>query len=385
MKKTSLHVAIIGAGLGGLCLAHGLKKHGISFSIFERDDSPTSRPQGYRIRIDHTGQSALQHCLSTSAYTAFVSSCALPSTHVQTLTPQLKLIDRWVEAWTANDFDSPDLKADRTAMRQVLLEEVQDRVYFGKKWMHCEVVSTKLIRSYFEDGSTCDATLLVAADGAMSPIREKYMPHIQVQPTVNQCIYGKTLFDQITTLPAHFYTDTQIIFGNGLSAIIEAMSFEDRSSREPYIYWAIIGHEQYFGVTKQVHESRTIDVDQILANATAGWHADLVALFRAADSASVVMTSVKTSTPALLDTLPNLTALGDAVHVMSPAAGLGANTALHDARLLSDCLSRVQAGEKELSEALGWYEKAMICHSMAAVAASQKGGQTLSNPTDNRE
>lgn len=31
------HIITIGAGFGGLLLAHGLKKHGISFSVYERD------------------------------------------------------------------------------------------------------------------------------------------------------------------------------------------------------------------------------------------------------------------------------------------------------------------------------------------------------------
>lgn len=45
------HIIIIGAGFGGLLLAHGLKKYGISFSIYERDSSPQARGQGYRIKI----------------------------------------------------------------------------------------------------------------------------------------------------------------------------------------------------------------------------------------------------------------------------------------------------------------------------------------------
>ena len=47
--NNSFHVIIIGGGLGGLTLAQGLKKHGISCAVYEKDMSRTDRLQGYRI------------------------------------------------------------------------------------------------------------------------------------------------------------------------------------------------------------------------------------------------------------------------------------------------------------------------------------------------
>jgi 2-polyprenyl-6-methoxyphenol hydroxylase-like FAD-dependent oxidoreductase len=44
-----LHVIIIGGGLGGLTLAQGLKKNGISCAVYEKDLSRSDRVQGYRI------------------------------------------------------------------------------------------------------------------------------------------------------------------------------------------------------------------------------------------------------------------------------------------------------------------------------------------------
>ena len=39
-------ILIIGAGLGGLALAQGLAKAGLDAAVFERDESPASKPQG---------------------------------------------------------------------------------------------------------------------------------------------------------------------------------------------------------------------------------------------------------------------------------------------------------------------------------------------------
>jgi 2-polyprenyl-6-methoxyphenol hydroxylase-like FAD-dependent oxidoreductase len=52
-SKTSPHVLIVGAGLGGLTLAQALRKKGISFEVFERDNSAADRVQGWAIGI-HT-------------------------------------------------------------------------------------------------------------------------------------------------------------------------------------------------------------------------------------------------------------------------------------------------------------------------------------------
>ena len=44
-------VIIVGGGIGGLTLAQGLKKNGISCAVYEKDLSRADRLQGYRIVI----------------------------------------------------------------------------------------------------------------------------------------------------------------------------------------------------------------------------------------------------------------------------------------------------------------------------------------------
>ncbi|KAL8968540.1 MAG: hypothetical protein Q9183_002415 [Haloplaca sp. 2 TL-2023] len=45
------HVLIIGAGITGLVLAQALKKHGIAFSVFERDCDVSARGRGWGLTI----------------------------------------------------------------------------------------------------------------------------------------------------------------------------------------------------------------------------------------------------------------------------------------------------------------------------------------------
>src|SRR6516165_4268115 len=75
MADSSLHVVVIGGGIGGLCLAQGLRKAGVPVSVYERDRTPTSRLQGYRININPRGARSLRECLPGDLWDAFEASC----------------------------------------------------------------------------------------------------------------------------------------------------------------------------------------------------------------------------------------------------------------------------------------------------------------------
>ncbi len=46
MSFATFHVVIIGGGIGGLCLAQGLKRAGVSVAVYERDRTRTDRLEG---------------------------------------------------------------------------------------------------------------------------------------------------------------------------------------------------------------------------------------------------------------------------------------------------------------------------------------------------
>ena len=70
-----LHVIIIGGGIGGLALAQGLKKSGVSVAVYERDRTRTDRVQGYRVHINPAGSLALHECLPPPLFEAFTRTC----------------------------------------------------------------------------------------------------------------------------------------------------------------------------------------------------------------------------------------------------------------------------------------------------------------------
>src|SRR5581483_358784 len=67
-------VLIVGGGIGGLCLAHGLRRAGIPVTVFERTTERTEWLQGYRIHINPHGSSALHACLPPENWQQFVDT-----------------------------------------------------------------------------------------------------------------------------------------------------------------------------------------------------------------------------------------------------------------------------------------------------------------------
>jgi phytoene dehydrogenase-like protein len=67
-------VAIVGAGLSGLCLAQSLFRAGFDVQVYERDPSPDARRQGYRITVHGHGIAALQRCLPRHLFELFLAT-----------------------------------------------------------------------------------------------------------------------------------------------------------------------------------------------------------------------------------------------------------------------------------------------------------------------
>lgn len=134
---TTLSIGIIGAGPGGLCLAQGLRRFGIHATVFERDTTPQARDQGYRLRIDPSGQQALAACLPPAHYRLLCAGSAQNSGESNLWDPQLApLTGRRPEHWlpsSQRQTQEPggDLGIHRQTLREILLAGLQDRVRFG--------------------------------------------------------------------------------------------------------------------------------------------------------------------------------------------------------------------------------------------------------------
>ncbi|MFJ4104055.1 FAD-dependent oxidoreductase [Amycolatopsis japonica] len=122
-----MKVIVIGAGLGGLTLAHGLRRAGIDVAVYERD-AASGRPQGVSLHLDERGRSALRACLPPAHFAMVEATTGGPREQT------LKLSD--VDGELAVTGVQPSLarpgrQVHRPLLRAVLLTDLDDVVSFG--------------------------------------------------------------------------------------------------------------------------------------------------------------------------------------------------------------------------------------------------------------
>ena len=112
-----------------------------------------------------------------------------------------------------------------------------------------------------------------------------------------------------------------------------------------------------------------------------GWSPAFHRLIDGSDPATVNAFKIKSAHP--VDPWPTgrVTLLGDAIHNMTPMAGVGANTALRDADLLRRALIAARAGEAPLIQAVSRYEREMLGYGFAAVRRSLRNAQQAAGST----
>jgi hypothetical protein len=80
-------------GVGGLCLAQGLRQAGVPARVYERDQAPDARLQDYRLNIEPIGSGALHDCLPSQLWRLLVATAGDPGPGMGVFTHRMKPAD----------------------------------------------------------------------------------------------------------------------------------------------------------------------------------------------------------------------------------------------------------------------------------------------------
>jgi salicylate hydroxylase len=203
---------IIGGGIGGLCLAQGLRRAGIAATVYERTRTSTDWLQGYRIHLNPHGSRALHDCLPPAVWQQFLDSVSVNDGGVGFATEQLDDLLRFTAAEILPDAGPADAHygASRISLREVLLSDLDDVVHLGKTFERYELNTEGRVIAHFSDGTSATADLLVGADGANSRVRRQLLPYAQRIDTGILAVAGKHRLER-ATLPRTLREDANII------------------------------------------------------------------------------------------------------------------------------------------------------------------------------
>ncbi|MEU4540884.1 NAD(P)/FAD-dependent oxidoreductase [Streptosporangium sp. NPDC023825] len=403
---TNSRVAVVGGGIGGLCLAQGLRGAGVDVTVYERDRTPSDRLQGYRVHIDPDGSRALRDCLPPELWEAFLATSGRDAQDFRFLSHRMRPLLTLESRPVADPVDAHH-SVSRITLRQVLLSGLDGPsgvVRFGKTFESYTRDPGGTITLRFADGTTETAGIVVAADGGNSRVRHQYLPHARRVDTGIITLAGKfplTAATRALVDPALYEAVNMIIpprglgmftaphdlggagnagnAGNAGSTVLP--SGIGRTEREGalfdntagYVMWAFGAATGRFpGDLAAMDGERLRDT---VARMITGWHPDLRTLVTTSDPATVSLLPIRTSVPIGPWPATNITLLGDAIHSMTPMRGIGANVALRDARSLCRALTGALGGGGDPVAAIAAYEAEMREYGFAAVRDSLRAAR----------
>ena len=382
--KTTLDIGIVGGGIGGLCLAQGLKKAGIPVQVYERDEAASSRRQGFRINISPEGSRALHQCLPPDLWDIFNLTGGEFGKGFSMLTEQLEELLSVADPGGPVDPVACHRSISRITLRSVLLKGLGENVHFGKRFARYQETGEGRVAAYFEDGSVAEASILVAADGVNSAVRKQFLPHAEPIPTGVIALAGKVpltngvlalapncLLDGpalvIAPQPASLFmaiwkrsrTSSEILFRLGID--------EPAAEENDYLILGLGARAEYLGLNGDPKTVPGPELKQTMRRAVRNWHPDLRKLAEMLDETEMTANPLRTSRRIAPWPTRHITLLGDAIHSMTPYRGIGANVALRDAALLCTKFVEAVQGQRPVLQAIHEYEEAMREYAFEAV------------------
>ena len=184
-------VLIIGAGITGLVLGQALKRHGIAFSIFERDPSISARAGGWGLTI-HWALDTLLTLLPQHVVNRLPEAFVDPEASEKGVNGNFLFFDlRSGEArWKVPP--NKRIRVSRQRLRALLLDGLDVQVsgiMSGKRgtyiWQWCKTLTSittpddddSSVKAHFIDSSSAAGILLVGADGTHSRVRSALLSH----------------------------------------------------------------------------------------------------------------------------------------------------------------------------------------------------------------
>jgi 2-polyprenyl-6-methoxyphenol hydroxylase-like FAD-dependent oxidoreductase len=370
MLLNNKQIAIVGGGPGGLTLARLLQLKNARVKVYERDKDKHARVQGAPLDLhDESGLAALT---KANLLEEFKQNFMPRADRTKILNEEAKLFFSDHENKLEDNFGHAHFRPeiDRGALRKILLESLEpETVVWNSQFVSMEKQGEGwLLR--FKNGDSSYADIVIAADGANSWIR----PYVtEIKPFYSGIIMLEgNIYDagnaapRISTLLAG---GKIMAFGNNRNILMG-----QKANGEIGYYFSFRANENW-AIDSGLNFSDKSEMLEWFKKEYPEWSSDWRELFENAAVPFVPRPIYCMPLDQTWQSLPNLTLLGDAAHVMPPFAGEGVNMAMLDALELSECLTGIQYDD--LKGAIAAYESNMRARASVAAEESLQNGEKM--------
>ena len=363
-------VAIVGGGPGGLTLARLLQLQNVNVKVYERDFDKNARVQGAPLDMhDNSGLAAIHKAqLFEEFRNNFMPGADKMLLLDENATVHYSDHDTNVDEDFDNEHFRPEI--DRGALRKILLESLKpETIVWNSHFLSMEPQNEGWLL-HFKNSESVYADLVIGSDGANSKIRP-YITDI------------KSFYSGITMLEGNIYDSKKsapvmhsllnggkiMAFGNEKNILM------GQKAGGVLGFYASFKTPESWITNSQLDFNDNAQVLEWFKTQYPEWSPVWYELFENVSSGFIPRPINCMPLDQNWATLPNVTIIGDAAHVMPPFAGEGANMAMRDALDLSESLT---SGEHiTIKEALAHYETMMRERASKAADESLENGEKM--------
>lgn len=379
------HVAIIGAGIGGVALALACQHRGIPFTIFEKDQNFDARSQGYGLTLQQANRAMADfgiHHLKDG----------IVSTRHLVHNPEGKVVAEWgMRKWLDEKQNTTipkrsNLHIPRQVLRNTMLEALgtNNVVHWNHQLLDFEATTAQSYQLNFQVADqkvSFNTHLIVGADGIRSTVRQHVIEDKKDALHYLDCIVI------LGICPLNALPDTSSTLLDG-ATVFQTANGNERIYMMPFAEDKIMWQLSF-----PMHEAAAIALSK-QGNAAlkeeairrTPWHSPIPEILQATPTENISGYPVYDRTilePTALANANNITLIGDAAHPMSPFKGQGANQALLDAIALARAIvlgcrnNNNWQSEGLRKTVLSTFEQEMITRSAQKVTDSQQASKFL--------
>ncbi|KAI9899845.1 hypothetical protein N3K66_004107 [Trichothecium roseum] len=365
-------ILISGAGLASLLLAQSLRASKIPFVIFERDASFVFRAQGYRLRLSAEGLDAIESVLSPAHWKRFWDACG--QTGGAGFSAYDAVTGEQTEHKVSEALASRGGKivgVARGDMRRVFAEGCEDSIQWSRRVTGYELTEDGVVAVFADGGRSVEGSMLVGGEGIYSGVaRQLSGGRIKTYDTGARGIHGQAPTTAFRGLGEGVFRLQDSSGPNGPTFLITNVRAGDMDDPEVKFGWTMGGVPGAIRAPNDDYALVGKPAADLAREVTRGWAPKFRALIDGMDEGEAAFWKITCSTPSgvpVWESEDRVTVIGDAVHSMTPAGGIGANTAVRDSALLGRLIGEAGGFRKGLTEE---YERGMRVYASEAVHAS---------------